>query len=98
MGVHSDSVRREAGTEATAVGVCYVNYGVAFTVLAPVHVTGDGSHPLFTEVTRRRRAPRWNFYKYAIDADGVVRAAFPSTMAPDDPELTRKLDDLSRSW
>ncbi|MDF1764080.1 MAG: hypothetical protein P1U57_11780 [Oleibacter sp.] len=72
IGVSSDSFNQEADDEAAAADVCYKNFGVSFTMLATVPVTGSNAHPLFVEVAKESAAPRWNFYKYLIDSEGKI--------------------------
>ena len=93
-GFSSDDFRQEAADEAEAAKVCYVNYGVTFDMYAQVHVRGEEAHPLFRELARQSEAPGWNFYKYLVDREGKVVAAFPSGTAPDDKELRAAIEKL----
>ena len=97
LGVSSNSFFQEAATEEKAADICFVNYGVSFTMLSPVDVTGDNAHPLFKELARQSAPPKWNFYKYVIDRDGKVVGRFGSRTKPDDPEITDLLDSLIAS-
>ena len=49
---------------------------------------------LFRELARQSEAPGWNFYKYLVDREGKVVAAFPSGTAPDDKELRAAIEKL----
>lgn len=93
-GFSSDDFRQEADSEAEAAKICYVNYGVTFDMYATIHVRGKDSHPLFRELARQSEAPGWNFYKYVVDRDGKVVAAFSSTTAPDDKELRAAIEKV----
>ena len=95
LGVASNSFNQEAGSEAEAAEICRVNYGVSFTMLAPVPVTGGDAHPLFRELGTQSRQPRWNFNKYVVDGSGHVVAVFDSATRPDDPVITELLDQLA---
>jgi glutathione peroxidase len=59
-----------------------------------VHVRGEDAHPLFRELARQSEAPGWNFYKYLVDREGKVVAAFPSGTAPDDKALRAAIEKL----
>ena len=72
-----------------------INYGVTFSMAAPVPVKGNDAHPLFRELADQSRPPRWNFNKYVLDADGAVAAVFDSSTTPDDPAITELLDRLA---
>lgn len=94
LGVASDSFNQAAATEAEAADVCYVNYGVSFTMLSTVDVTGESAHPLFREIAAQSAPPQWNFYKYVVDRNGKVAGRFASSVTPDDPQITNLLDRL----
>lgn len=94
VGFASDDFRQEAKDEEKAAEVCYVNYGVTFTMLAPTHVRGDEANPVFVELARQSEAPGWNFNKYLVDAEGVVVAHFGSSVAPDSPELQQAIEGV----
>ena len=96
VGFASDDFRQEAKDEAEAADICYVNYGVTFTMLAPTHVRGDEANPVFRELNARAGKPSWNFNKYLIDANGEQVQRFGSNTAPDDPELVEAIDRLFR--
>lgn len=92
VGFASDDFRQEASTEEEAAEVCFVNFGVTFTMIAPGPVTGTGANPVFREINRQSQPPRWNFTKYVLNRDGQVTASFPSRVRPDDPQLIEALD------
>ena len=88
VGVPSDDFFQEDDDAAETAKVCYVNYGVTFTMTTEQPVRGDDATPLFRELAEQAgRAPRWNFYKYVVDREGRVVASFSSKVTPDDPEL-----------
>ncbi|MDH0748249.1 redoxin domain-containing protein [Pseudomonas sp. GD03842] len=87
LGVPSDDFKQESNDTAETAKVCYVNYGVTFTMTEPQPVRGADAIPLFKALAEQSGAPRWNFYKYVVDRKGNVVASFSSTTAPDDPEL-----------
>ncbi|MFL0806102.1 MAG: glutathione peroxidase [Oceanobacter sp.] len=83
IGVASDSFNQEADSEKEAADVCFKNFGVTFTMMAPVPVSGDKAHPLFKAVGEQAGLPRWNFYKYLIDRKGRVVDSWSSFGMPD---------------
>lgn len=92
LGVPSDDFRQEADSSAETAKVCYVNYGVTFSMADAQAVRGHDAIPLFQELAKQSRAPRWNFYKYVVDAKGNVLASFSSLTKPDDPELIAAIE------
>lgn len=94
VGFASDDFRQEADSEEEAANVCYKNFGVTFTMIAPGAVTGAEANPVFREINRQSAPPRWNFTKYVVDAEGNVVESFPSRVAPDDPELIEAVESV----
>ncbi|OLU26162.1 glutathione peroxidase [Pseudomonas sp. PA15(2017)] len=92
LGVPSDSFKQESDDAEETAKVCYVNYGVTFTMSETQPVTGDKAIPLFKELARQTAAPRWNFFKYVVDRQGQVIARFSSMTKPDDPELLAAIE------
>lgn len=91
IGVSSDSFNQEAEDEEKAAEVCYKNFGVTFTMLATVDVTGDDAHPLFKEVARQSSEPKWNFHKYYINPQGEVVKYHTSLRMPSDKNIEKLL-------
>jgi len=94
VGFPSDDFNQEAKDEAKTADICFVNYGVTFTMLAPSAVTGDQANPVFRELNRRAGEPSWNFNKYLVSADGKVVQRFDSKVTPDSPQLVRAVEQL----
>jgi len=87
VGFASNDFRQEADSEAEAASVCFKNYGVTFTMIAPTAVTGSEANPVFQAINSQSSQPRWNFHKYVLNARGEVVEGFSSSVKPDAPEL-----------
>lgn len=94
VGFASDDFRQEAKDEAKAAEVCYVNYGVTFTMMAPSHVKGSDANPIFTELANQTQAPSWNFNKYLVDGSGKVVGHFGSNTSPDSKVLQAAIESV----
>lgn len=96
IGFPSDDFKQEAKDEAETADVCYVNYGVTFTMLSPSAVSGRAANPVFQELGRRSSAPSWNFNKYLVSSDGRVVRRFDSRVAPESADLQQAIEQLLR--
>jgi glutathione peroxidase len=94
LGFPSNDFNQEAADEAETAEVCYVNYGVRFTMLAPSSVTGARANAVFREFARQSREPWWNFNKYLVSPDGKVVAYFGSSVTPESKELNAAIERL----
>ncbi|ENO15014.1 glutathione peroxidase [Marinobacter nanhaiticus D15-8W] len=95
VGVPSNDFRQEADSQAKTAEICFVDYGVTFTMTAPQSVKGVDAHPVFRTLAEKSGAePGWNFNKYLIDADARQVWHYPSNVVPDDPELTAQIEAL----
>ncbi|NWA29140.1 glutathione peroxidase [Pseudomonas gingeri] len=92
IGVPSDDFKQESNDGAETAKVCYVNYGVTFTMTEPQSVRGPDAVHLFKVLAQQSAAPKWNFYKYVVDRQGKVIAHFSSLTKPDNPELIEAVE------
>jgi len=94
LGFASDDFNQEAKDEAEAADVCFVNFGVTFTMLSPTHVRGDQANDLFKALAKETSEPKWNFNKYLLNKDGEVVEHFGSDVKPGDKTLTKAIEKL----
>ena len=94
VGFSSDDFNQEAKDEAEAATMCFINYGVKFTMLAPQHVKGSEANAVFKELARQTQEPQWNFNKYLVTADGKVAQYFDSQVAPDSQQFNEAVEKL----
>lgn len=97
LGVPSDDFFQESSSSEKTADVCYVNYGVTFTMTEPQVVTGDDAISLFKGLAEQSAAPRWNFTKYVVDRQGKVVARFSSRTKPDDPAMIKAVEQAIAS-
>lgn len=94
IGFPSNDFNQEASEEAETADVCFINYGVTFTMLAPTPVKGSAANPVFLELNRQTTEPSWNFNKYLVGADGQVVQRFKSSVRPDSTTLSQAIEKL----
>ena len=94
VGMPSDDFWQAAKDEESAARICYINFGVTFTMLSEQEVRGSHAHPLFKELSRTVGAPSWNFNKYLLDRSGKVVKRFGSSTEPMSRELRDAVEAL----
>lgn len=99
LGVPSnDFGNQEPGTEAEIKAFCEVRY-IDFPLTAKVRVKGADAHPFYKWAARSLgagAAPRWNFHKYLIAADGTLVTHFSSAERPGSEAVAQAVEALIR--
>ena len=92
LGFPSDDFFQEEDNEKDTADICYINYGVTFTMLTPNSVKGSNAQPVFKHLGDEVGAPRWNFFKYLVSADGTQIKQFNSKVKPDSTEMAKAIE------
>jgi glutathione peroxidase len=87
---------QDKGSNSEIADFCQKNYGVSFAMMSKVDVNGANAHPLFQWL--RQQAPgilgtesiKWNFTKFLVGPDGLVRKRFAPTDNP--AQLTQEIE------
>ena len=96
----NDFGSQEPGSNQEIKEFCTVNFKVQFPMFEKASVVGKEQQPLYRILTSTSNASsglkpgpiKWNFEKFLIDRDGQVLKRFPSSVAPDEPELTQAIE------
>ena len=94
VGFASDDFNQEAKTQEDAADICFKNFGVTFTMIAPGPVTGADATPLFAHINQQSTQPRWNFTKYLLNEQGEVVDSFGSTSRPESTAITQAIEAI----
>lgn len=94
IGFPSNDFFQEESAEKDTAKVCFVNYGVTFTMLAPSAVRGSDVNSVFKFLGDKSSSPKWNFYKYLIDGQGNKVTSFSPKTSPDEPEFIEAIEAL----
>ena len=99
VGVPSNQfANQEPGDEEEIKKFCDTFYGVSFLMTEKVEVKGDGQHPLYRWLTKKRlngqinSTIRWNFQKYLEDPEGKLVDFYYTTTNPFSKKITSKLE------
>ena len=79
----SNDFKQELSTEEEVKKFCLINYGISFNVTEIVNLSGADIHPLFKWLENDyKKKPKWNFYKYLFDREGLLVNSWSSMTKP----------------
>lgn len=87
---------QEPKSEGEIKEFCQGAFGVTFPLTEKLQVKGAQAHPFYQwarETGGEKLAPRWNFHKYLISADGKLVGAFSTRVKPQAKELTDAIEE-----
>ncbi|MFO7976862.1 MAG: glutathione peroxidase [Candidatus Hydrogenedentota bacterium] len=89
---------QEPGTNAEIKTFCSTKYDVTFPMFAKISVKGKDMAPLYQDLVSEEYSGKhsgtikWNFTKFLVGRDGIVRARFGSRTKPLDPKIVRAIE------
>lgn len=97
LGVPSNDFGQQEPGKAAEIKQFCETFDVSFPLADKQVVVGGNAHPFYKWIAAELGeggAPRWNFHKYLVAPDGTLAGAWPSTVKPDAPAITREIDAL----
>lgn len=83
---------QEPGSNDEIAQFCQSNYGVNFQLSSKISVKGNDQHPLYKWLSESiNQEPTWNFCKYFVDENGLVKEFFGSGVSPFDDPIVKYL-------
>ena len=93
LGFPSHDFKQEDDDEGKTAELCELTYGVKFPMFEPIAVRGDDVDPLYKMLAEKSgTTPKWNFYKYLVNAKGEVVESYSSMTKPDDEDLIAAIE------
>lgn len=89
--------KQEPGSDAEIKSFCMTKYSVGFDLYSKIVVKGAGIHPLYQYLTKDSGFTgdiSWNFEKFLVGPDGVVRGRFAPDVSPTGPKLAKAVEEL----
>jgi len=86
---------QEPGSAQQIKEFCETTFDVDFPMTDKYAVKGKDAHPLYKWLAKEPGAggpPRWNFFKYLIDADGKLVGTFSNGVEPHAPALVKAIE------
>jgi len=89
---------QEPGTNEEIKTFCSTKYDVTFPIFAKISVKGKDIAPLYQDLVSEEYSGKhggsikWNFTKFLVGRDGIVRARFGSRTKPLDPQVVRAIE------
>ena len=82
---------QDPGSHEQIATFCQKNYGVSFPMFAKVNVKGPEAHAIFRFLTNNSKGVlgngiKWNFSKFLIGKDGMVKQRYAPTTKPEQLE------------
>lgn len=95
----NDFKEQEKGSDEEIAAFCKLNYGVSFPLMKKsVVIKNEQQNPVYRWLTDSSRngwnqkAPSWNFSKYLVDEQGVLKNYFDPSVSPLSAELINSIE------
>jgi glutathione peroxidase len=96
VGVPSNEFgQQEPGQNAEIAQFCQGAFNITFPLTEKASVVGGDAHPFYkwaASVLGTSAAPKWNFHKYLVGADGKLIASFATTVEPGSAKVVQAVE------
>jgi len=95
LGVPSNDFGQQEPGSAAEIKTFCETYDVSFPLSRKEKVIGAEAHPFYRWIAAELgegSAPRWNFHKYLIGADGSIAGAWPSGVEPTSKDIVSAVE------
>ena len=93
----NDFGNQELSSNKKVKEFCNINFNVSFSLTEITSIKGEGGHPFFKWIKKEAgflAFPKWNFYKYLINKEGLLVKWYASTTRPSSTKITTEIDKI----
>jgi glutathione peroxidase len=95
----NDFLGQEPASNSEIKAFCSNTYGTTFPLFNKAPVTGSDKQPVFKFLTELslpelQGSVKWNFEKFLLDRNGLLRERYSSFTKPESEKLTKKIEEL----
>ena len=93
----NDFGNQELSSNKKVKEFCNINFGISFMLTEITNIKGKKGHPFFKWIKEEAgflAFPKWNFYKYLINKEGLLVKWYGSTTRPISKKITNEIDRI----
>ena len=93
----NDFGNQELSSNKKVKEFCNVNFNISFSLTEITNIKGESGHPFFKWIKKEAgflAFPKWNFYKYLINNEGLLVKWYASTTRPSSTKVTTEIDKI----
>ena len=93
----NDFGNQELSSNQKVKEFCTINFDISFILTEITNIKGKIGHPFFKWVEKEAgflAFPKWNFYKYLINKEGLLVKWYASTTKPNSKKITALIDQI----
>ena len=93
----NDFGNQELSSNQKVKEFCTINFDISFMLTEITNIKGEKGHPFFKWVKKEAgflAFPKWNFYKYLINKEGLLVKWYTSTTRPSSTKITTEIDKI----
>ena len=93
----NDFGNQELSSNKKVKEFCNINFNVSFYLTEITNIKGENGHPFFKWIKKEAgflAFPKWNFYKYLINKEGLLVKWYASTTSPNSTKIITEIDKI----
>ena len=93
----NDFGNQELSSNKKVKEFCNINFNISFSLTEITNIKGESGHSFFKWIKKEAgflAFPKWNFYKYLINKEGLLVKWYTSTTRPSSTKITTDIDKM----